>query len=163
MERNTQEYILALLENYNQTSTEISLMRFELQHRTAVSPEDIIEILTFARKENIAHQNFPHDVEGIAACFRDISEKINNEVSNEIADRYLSLLRERQRLLHYIGLLTPRQQTVLKEHYFNQRSWTEISNDMGITRRTVYKIRGDAIAELSRLYTFAENMFQHKE
>ena len=140
MENDMQEYVLSLLENYVQKSKEISLMRYELQHATPVTPEEIIEVMSLTRRENTEEVNLPHDVERIAACFREIAEKINQDMTDGTASRYLSLLRERDRLLHYVSLLNPRQQTVIKEHYFLQKSWTEISKIMEITRRTVYKI-----------------------
>lgn len=163
MKRNMQERVLFLLENYPKASTEISLMRFELQNKTFVSPEDIIEVLSFSQYESSSLKKCPHDVEEIANCFREISEKLNKEYLDEIANRYIALLRERERLLHYISLLSPRQQTVLKEHYFSQKSWNEVSREMELTRRTVYNIRNEAVSELVKLYTLADTIFHNSD
>ena len=160
MPKNMQEYVLTLLENYAQKSKEISLMRYELQHTKPITPEEVIEIMSLNRRQTCDETDFPHDVAGIAACFREVTAKINYDLAEEIAAHYITLLRERDRLLHYVSLLNAKQQTVIKEHYFFQKSWTEIAKAMEITRRTVYKIRREAIEELAKLYAFAEDIFK---
>ena len=71
MENEMTGYILTLLENYAKTTNEIELLRYELQHCNIVSPEEMIETLALSRRENNPDSRYPHDVAGIAMCFRE--------------------------------------------------------------------------------------------
>lgn len=163
MEKEIEKYVLMLLEGYSATSRKINLIRYELQHHKTVSPEEMIEAMALSRKEGQANNLFPHDVEGIALCYREIAEKFNRAAADDILTEYLSLLRERERLLYYIGMLEPQQSAVVHGHYVQQRSWLDISKAMGITKRTAYKIRKAAIETLVQYYSFMKDMIYHGE
>ena len=160
MENEMTGYILTLLENYAKTTKEIELLRYELQHCNIVSPEEVIETLALSRRENNQDSSYPHDVAGIAMCFREVTDRLNKDASNEVAAQYVALVRERERLQYYISLLEHRESTALKEHYFFQKSWTEIAKNLGVTRRTVYKIRAEAIDNLASFYRFTKQVFR---
>lgn len=160
MENEMTGYILTLLENYAKTTKEIELLRYELQHCNIVSPEEMIETLALSRRENNPDSRYPHDVAGIAMCFREVTDRLNKDASNEVAAQYVALVRERERLQYYISLLEHRESTALKEHYFFQKSWTEIAKNLGVTRRTVYKIRAEAIDTLASFYRFTKQVFR---
>ena len=160
MENEMTGYILTLLENYAKTTNEIELLRYELQHCNIVSPEEMIETLALSRRENNPDSRYPHDVAGIAMCFREVTDRLNKDASNEVAAQYVALVRERERLQYYISLLEHRESTALKEHYFFQKSWTEIAKNLGVTRRTVYKIRAEAIDNLASFYAFTKQVFR---
>ena len=160
MENEMTGYILTLLENYAKTTKEIELLRYELQHCNIVSPEEMIETLALSRRENNLDSRYPHDVAGIAMCFREVTDRLNKDASNEVAAQYVALVRERERLQYYISLLEHRESTALKEHYFFQKSWTEIAKNLGVTRRTVYKIRAEAIDNLASFYRFTKQVFR---
>lgn len=162
MEKDMTEYILTLLETYTKTTNKIRLLHYEMQHCRAIIPEETIEMMSLSRHESCTDNDFPHSVAGIAMCFREITEQMNRETAEEISAQFASLIGERHRLLYYIGLLDQRKSTVLTEHYFSQRSWTEVAAQMGLTRRTVYKIRKDAIDDLVRLYSFKEDVFPQR-
>ena len=160
MENEMTGYILTLLENYAKTTKEIELLRYELQHCNIVSPKEMIETLALSRRENNPDSRYPHDVAGIAMCFREVTDRLNKDASNEVAAQYVALVRERERLQYYISLLEHRESTALKEHYFFQKSWTEIAKNLGVTRRTVYKIRAEAIDNLASFYRFTKQVFR---
>ena len=160
MENEMTGYILTLLENYAKTTKEIELLRYELQHCNIVSPEEMIETLALSRRENNPDNSYPHDVAGIAMCFREVTDRLNKDASNEVAAQYVALVRERERLQYYISLLEHRESTALNEHYFFQKSWTEIAKNLGVTRRTVYKKRAEAIDNLASFYRFTKQVFR---
>ena len=111
MENEMTGYILTLLENYAKTTKEIELLRYELQHCNIVSPEEMIETLALSRRENNPDSRYPHDVAGIAMCFREVTDRLNKDASNEVAAQYVALVRERERLQYYKTLyVTPDEQ-----------------------------------------------------
>lgn len=107
MENEMTGYILTLLENYAKTTKEIEMLRYELQHCNIVSPEEMIETLALSRRENNPDNSYPHDVAGIAMCFREVTDRLNKDASNEVAAQYVALFRERERLQYYISLYQP--------------------------------------------------------
>lgn len=159
MEKIMTDYIVTLLETYTKTTKKIRLLHYELQHCGIISPEETIEMMSLSRRENCADTDLPHNVAGIAMCFREITEQMNREAMEEISAQFAALVGERNRLLYYIGLLEPRKSAVITEHYFSERSWTEVAAQLGLTRRTIYKIRKDAIDDLAKFYSYKENIF----
>ena len=161
MEKKMTDYIVTLLETYTKTTRKIRLLHYELQHCGVISPEETIEMMSLSRRENCADADidFPRNVAGIAMCFREITEQMNRETMEEISAQFAALVGERNRLLYYIGLLEPRKSAVLTEHYFSERSWTDVAAQLGLTRRTIYKIRKDAIDDLAKFYSYKENIF----
>ena len=159
MEKKMADYIVTLLETYTKTTRKIRLLHYELQHCGVISPEETIEMMSLSRRENYADTDLPHNVAGIAMCFRQITEQLNREAMEEISAQFAALVGERNRLLYYIGLLEPRKSAVITEHYFAERSWTEVAAQLGLTRRTIYKIRKDAIDDLAKFYSYKENIF----
>ena len=127
-----------------------------LPREILLSSKEMIEALAMSRRENDSDSRYPHDVAGIAMCFREITDRLNQDASDEAAAQYVALVRERERLQYYISLLEHRESTALKEHYFFQKSWTEIAKNLGVTRRTVYKIcllnTSDAADERSSIF-----------
>ena len=163
VEKDMNQYVLSLLANYPQTSRKIELMRYELHSLIGVSPQEIIEVMSFAKNDSSAGRDYPHSVPEIAFCYKDVAKRLNREVSESVLETYITLLRERDRLHHHIGLLEPRQAEIIKEYYFLQRSWSEISKDMGISLRTAYAIRQQAVDSLVSMYTFTGIVFSDAE
>ena len=159
MEKDMNQYVLSLLENYPQMIRKIELMRYELRFAKAVTPQEMIEVMTYAKKGTQVAAEMPRDVPGIALSYRDITERLNQEIISEALETYMSLLREQDRLLHYVNLLSAREREIITAYYFDQRSWSEISKSLGISPRTAYAIRSQAIDELVTMYSYANRIF----
>lgn len=159
MVKDMSQYVLSLLENYPRMIRKIELMRYELRFAKAVTPQEMIEVMTYAKKGTQVAAEMPRDVPGIALSYRDIADRLNQETVNEALDAYLGLLREQDRLHYYVNLLSAREREVITEYYFNQRSWSEISKALGISSRTAYAIRSQAIDELATMYSYANKIF----
>ena len=159
MGKDVNQYVLSLLETYPETSKRIELMRYELYSSMVVSPQEMIEVMTYAKKGTQVAAEMPRDVPGIALSYRDITERLNQEIISEALETYMSLLREQDRLLHYVNLLSAREREIITAYYFDQRSWSEISKSLGISPRTAYAIRSQAIDELVTMYSYANRIF----
>ena len=159
MEKDMNQYVLSLLENYPQMIRKIELMRYELRFAKAVTPQEMIEVMTYAKKGTQVAAEMPRDVPGIALSYRDVTERLNQEMISEALETYMSLLREQDRLLHYVNLLSAREREIITTYYFDQRSWSEISKSLGISPRTAYAIRSQAIDELVTMYSYANRNF----
>ena len=151
--------VLERLESYRKKEQQIELLRYELQHAKQVSPTELIEAMTFQTRDADSSQTnlYPKDVPGIALSYQHIAAQLNKEAVGELISRYTALCHERDRLLHYIGLLDKRQQDVIRKHYFEQQSWSEIAASMA---RTVQRTRQQALDELANLYAFADGILR---
>lgn len=86
--------------------------------------------MTTQRKERKSLRKCPATYPGIALSYRDITERLNQEIISEALETYMSLLREQDRLLHYVNLLSEREREIITAYYFDQRSWSEISKSL---------------------------------
>ena len=154
--------VLDRLENYQKMMRQIELLQYEIQYLLISSPTELIETMTFQiRNADVNQTNlYPKDVPGIALSYQHIAAQLNEEAVGELISRYTALCHERDRLLHYIGLLDKRQQDVVRKHYFEQQSWSEIAASMDLTPRTVQRTRQQALDELANLYAFADGILR---
>lgn len=61
MEKDMNQYVLSLLENYPQMIRKIELMRYELRFAKAVTPQEMIEVMTYAKKGTQVAAEMPRD------------------------------------------------------------------------------------------------------
>ena len=102
------------------------------------------------------------NVPEIALCYKDAAKQLNCEAFESILGAYLSLIQERDRLHHHIGLLEARQSEIIQEYYFSQHSWNEVATNMGISLRTAYAVRQQAVDALVKMYAFTGTVFSAK-
>ena len=159
MGKDMNQYVLSILENYPEMSRRIELMRYELHSSMVVLPHEMIEVMSFSKKDTEANTKYPHTVPEIALCYKDIAKRLNREITEDAMDKYIALIRERDRLQHRIGLLEQRQAEIIREYYFCRNSWNEISKNMGISVRTAYSVRQQAVDALAQMYTFTGAIF----
>ena len=89
-----------------------------------------------------------------------LGKKKAQDFMAELLSVYADLCQTHDRLLHYIGLLDPRQQSVVRKYYFESCTWSEIADALKITTRTAQRIRQQAVEELANMYSFADNVFR---
>lgn len=135
MGKDVNQYVLSLLENYPETSKRIELMRYELYSSMVVSPQEMIEVMSFSKKNAEMNAKYPHTVPEIALCYKEVAKRLNREITEGAINQYIAMVRERDRLHHRIGLLEPRQAEIIREYYFYQNSWNEISKNWRYAQR----------------------------
>jgi len=62
---------------------------------------------------------------------------------------------EVDRLETYVGLLPPRQEVLLRRHYFEGASWYSLCEELGLSSKTIRKLRRRAVDTLAEMYEFA--------
>lgn len=81
-----------LLEQYPELIRKISILRFELQHPSTVSPDDMINIMNFGHRTSEGHVSgvISNKTMYIAMNYRDNANPINRDTLTESpADLYL--------------------------------------------------------------------------
>ena len=154
--------VLERLESYRKKEQQIELLRYELQHVKQVSPTEMIEVMTFQKRDadNAGTNAYPKSVPEIAMSYQRAAAQLNGESVEDLTSKYADLCHEQDRLSHYIGFLDGRQQDVIRRYYFEQQSWSEIAASMDLTPRTVQRTRQQALDELANLYAFADGILR---
>lgn len=155
--------VLERLESYRKKEQQIELLRYELQHAKQVRANrtDRSHDVPNPRRRRQPNGSIPKR-RARHRSFLPAHRRTAERRSRRRADisRYTALCHERDRLLHYIGLLDKRQQDVVRKHYFEQQSWSEIAASMDLTPRTVQRTRQQALDELANLYAFADGILR---
>lgn len=62
---------------------------------------------------------------------------------------------EVDRLETYVRLLPPRQEVLLRRHYFDGVTWSALCAELGLSPKTIRKLRREAVETLVNMYEFA--------
>ena len=148
------DYILYVLEHYNQMRAEMDTLRFELQNLNRIKDSEIIESMTFAtpQGERVNTSERTDKTSRIALAYKEQRNRIQAEAVQELAGHLSQLALEIERLDFYIGQLPPFEASILKEHYFENYSWRELQDLKGISTKTLIRRRDEAVAKLVQLY-----------
>ena len=92
----------------------------------------------------------------IALNYQECAERANSKAVDEIASKLFELERERDRLLHFISLLKPKERAAIELYFFEQKTNEEMADSMGISARTAKAIKRQAIDTLCEIYAYAE-------
>lgn len=151
-------YVINILESYPKRELQISLLHYEMQHTVHVSPEEMIEGMSFAHGDSVGgNQNhISNKTLYIALNYQERMDCMNEDAANEIAQRLLELEAEQDRLRYYVSLLRKREAEVLRLIYFEGLSQETASQSLGIVSRTMRRIKKEAIEKLAEMYSFAE-------
>lgn len=156
----TKARVLGLLESFTKREKEIALLRYEIEHTAKISPEEMIDAMSFTHGDDDVKSrgHISDKTLYIALNYQERLDRINRNSTEEIAEQLVRLENEQNRLLYYVSLLKKRQSEVIKLFYFMNKVPEEIANELAITSRTVRRIRGQAIDKLVEMYSYAENL-----
>jgi len=150
--------VVHMLENYLQNVRKIAQLHYELEHPKLVSSSEIIEAMSFAKSPSEGSRSVScvsDKTPYTAMNYQKTAERLNMEVSGEIVEKLIPLEQETDRLRYYVTLLEAKQSLVIRKHYFEVCSWEEVSEELKLTTRALYKVRNKAIAALVEMYEFA--------
>lgn len=149
-------HVLQLLKDYPEREREIALLRYELEHPTQISLDEMIDSMSFSAGDNtsMSKNHVSNKTLYIALNYQQKVDKINKEVVDEIATRLMEWEEKQSRLNNYVSLLDKRQQTVIRMYYFERQSPKVISESLGVSEHSVRYIKTDAIDKLSEMYEF---------
>ena len=149
--------MIGLLESYNKRMNQITLLHYELEHPTNVSPNEMIGAMSLGHGDGTARSKGHILNKAIALNYQEQADLVNSEAREEIVERLIELEREQEKLAYYITLLNDKQQeTVIQRFYFEGRTWSDIAKELHVVTRTVHKIKNRALDRLAAMYTFAE-------
>ena len=76
--------------HYRNMRQELAMVTYDISHFTGISQEDVIEMLTFMRNDEIDRRDnhIPRRTELIAIAYRDITDRENREWYNYLVERW---------------------------------------------------------------------------
>lgn len=157
---NFTDHVTSLLQNYRAAKRKIQQLRYELEHPTHVTPDEMIEAMSFAKGEEAGRPsgNISNKTLYIAMNYQDAADRANAAVMDDLVSRLVPLEQEISRLEHYVALLEQRQTAVIRLFFFEGRSIPEICSEMRFTAKTMRAVRQQAINELAEMYAFASEL-----
>ncbi len=149
--------VVRLLEEYSEIKCKISVLRYELEHPAIVSPDEMIEALSFARggEEGHGSGHISNKTLYIAMNYQTEAAQLSSEAMDEITRQLIPLEREMNRLEHHVSLLTERQAAVIRLYYFEGNPWERVAQMQEISVRTAQLIRKEAVRELAAMYALS--------
>ena len=157
MNEEIKKQVVADLIKLPELDRKIDLLRYEMDHRAKVSPEDMINALTFGHGDGIGVVNghVSNKTLYIALNYQEKLEEANAETTNDLAGKLWLLEEERDRILHYISLLDTRQAEIIRLTFISRKTYGEAADAMGITIRTARRLKAAALEKLCEMYSFA--------
>lgn len=154
---NIRDYVMKLLDTYQERSKKIELLHYELSHPAHVSENEIIGALAMAHGtgEGRPRGHISDKTRYIALNYETRINRMKNDAAKEVVGQLVTLEREQERLNYYVSLLNPRHAQLLKLLYFEGCSKEECAQKLEIATRTVRRIKDNAILELVEMYSFA--------
>lgn len=160
MNSNMQAHVLQLLKSSCERKQKIKLLRYELLQCADLLGNEIIAEMSVdeGKGEPCNPRRFLDRVFYIVLNYRELADKINTEVAREIAAELIELENVQNRLNYYVSLLERREAQIIRRAYFDGYSWDQIAEEMGIVRRTAYKIKERALENLTQMYEYMDKV-----
>ena len=151
------DYVIYLLEHYNQMKSEIDTLKFELRNLNRMKDTEMIEAMTFSSPlrdgEKVDSGSVSDKTTEIALDYREKLERLQREAQQSINSRLRDLCDSTERLDFYISKLPAVQASVLREYYFEDYSWRDLQELKGVSAKTLIRYRDEAVRRLTEMYS----------
>ena len=154
-------YVVECLENYCRAAREIDLLQCELASLGAVSAEDVLETMAFAKGDNEVHGPKWHmsdKTSSIAVRYRDVAVKMNDEAKLGVMSQLFPLKAKKERLDRCIMFLSAINNKVITGLYIQERAVKDLALELHVSERTVQRYRDNAVDELVSMYEILEQV-----
>lgn len=159
----TREEVKALLKKYQGWQKKITLLEFERKNPSEVTQMEVLDGLALARPliEGVGASGHISDkTMQIALSFRKKTDRMNCDTIVDI-DQELNILRTRiEKLDFYVSQLDEKQAEVIRGHYFEGKSWTNLQKELHISSRTLSNRRAAGLDALIAMGEYLEKVIK---
>ncbi len=154
----TRETVMEMLTDYPNKVRKINLLRFELEHPAKVSPDEMLEAMSFfhGNSEGRTPGAISNKTLYIAMNYHEAADRLNAQSMDEITARLIPLEHEVNKLRYYIGLIGGQGQTVIQKLFFDGRSLQDAADELGVSVWSVRRTRDEAIDQLVEMFSYVE-------
>ena len=155
MNSKVRQELFQLLNRYHEDIARKAILEFELEHLSKVTEGEMIEAMNFHRAEGVAGMPAGQGADKTFYIANNVSErtmKANDEMRNDLSDKLSALIETWERLNHYVSVLRPNEQNVIRLHFFEDKEWTDVAAALETSAVTAKRICSRAIDRLSVMY-----------
>ncbi|MDR1329335.1 MAG: hypothetical protein LBK23_07020 [Oscillospiraceae bacterium] len=157
----SREKVTAMLKSHPLKKRRIEQLRYELSNPPAVSETELLSSLSVggAPLDAVpASGQISDRTMLIAMRYGDTARRMNHEAKAQIARELRELEHETGRLEHYISLLDEIQAQIIRLHYLDGKSWSDIQTATELSEKTLIKRCKTGIDSLAEMYAFIEDL-----
>lgn len=161
MNKSTRADIITLLESSQERKRKIALLHYELDHAPQTSGKEMIEAMALGHGEGGGHTDghISDKTLYIALNYQSRADELNADLKTEIVEQLVELEREQKRLDYYISLLEERLAKVIKLLYEENLPQGHVEKVMGLSAKTIRKLKNEALDALAEMYEFVADLF----
>jgi len=151
-------HVVELLESFQSRAKQIDLLHYKLSHPAQVSANEMIEAMSLAHGEGQGSRS-GHISDKTLYIALNYQERMDSESDGEAAEtveRLVALEREQETLIHCVSLLETRQAQIIQLHYMKRMPMGQVEQAIGLSAKTVRKLKGEALDHLTEMYEFLE-------
>lgn len=151
-------HVVELLENFQSRARQIDLLHYKLSHPAQVSASEMIEAMSLSRGEGCGGRNghISDKTLYIALNYQELVDRESDGAAAEIVGQLITLEREQETLIHCVSLLEARQMQIIQLHYMKRAPMGHIEQAMGLSAKTIRKLKGEALDHLAGMYEVLE-------
>ena len=152
----TKAMVLSLLSNYHENQRRIDLLRYELEHPSFITSEEMIDVLNFGHGEQRSSpgSSLSNKTPYIALNYHDKASQMNSGNLDEIVFQLTQLEEQQARLLHYISLMDNNDAELIRMTYLDNMDNEQIAAKLKVSIRTVSTRRTKAIDRLCEMFDY---------
>lgn len=158
----TEAMIEEKLRNYKKLQEKIILLEYEITHPIKLSSSELLDALAFGTSKNgvsIKSTGDSYDrIAYLATHYHEMAEKMNEEANSAAVQEWRKLMEEVMRMEKYISLLPELHQLILRALYIDQKSWNDLQQETGLSRRTLIRKKLLSISALTEMYCYITNI-----
>lgn len=160
MDRDIRTHVIALLESSQERERKIALLHYELDRVARTSGKEMIEAMALGHGDGGGHTDghVSDKTLYIALNYQEKADKMNADTKEEIVVQLVELEREQKQLDYYISLLNVRQARVIKLLYKQNLPQGKVEKAMGLSAKTIRKLKNEALDALTEMYEFVADM-----
>lgn len=158
---NTRKQVIDFLKSYPELLRKITLLCYEMEHPTNISPDEMISAMSFAKCDGEGGHStgvVSNKTLYIAMNYQQAAARLNEECSGDLAKELFELERKANKLEYYMRVLPEHEREAIRLYFFEKRTLQEISDTLRISQWTVRKCRDDGVDSLVGKYDFMEVM-----
>lgn len=158
----TRIMVMSFLNQYHETQRRIELLRYELEHPSFVTSEEMIEILNYSHGEQggTPGGHLSNKTPYIALNYQEEAQKMNAGNLDEIAFQLAQLEQQQAKLLHYISLMDKSDADLIRMTYLDNLDNEQIAAKLKVSIRTVSARRTKAIDRLCEMFEYTRGVQQ---
>lgn len=158
----SKERVIQELKGYVCKQKRAALLRYELSHRPSVSELEVMEgmALSCGGSGMISTGRISNRTMRIALQYRETTDHINGDVVLEISQEIYALETEMEKVDLYVNMLGEEKALLMRACYMSEhpKKLIDLSREMGLSERTLFRYQAEALAELADMFDFVETV-----